>query len=107
MPSPGYWQRAFVDRLFARAGLGPVISCESDEPAAMPSLVAAGLGMALLPAMSRRDNPHPGVAWLHLDDPDSRRTLRLVWRRGVYLSAAARAFRDAALAWFLESARPT
>ena len=97
---PGYWHRALVDRLFADAGRQPVIGCETDEPAAIPALVAAGLGAALLPAMSRRENPRRDLAWLHLDVPDCRRTLRLTWRRGVYLSAAARAFRDAATAWF-------
>jgi DNA-binding transcriptional LysR family regulator len=98
----GYWQRALVDRLFAEAGLQPVIGCETDEPAAIPALVAAGLGAGLLPAVSRRSSPRHAVAWLRLDVPDCRRSLHLVWRRGVYLSAAARAFRDAAEAWFGE-----
>jgi DNA-binding transcriptional LysR family regulator len=97
---PGYWQRALLDRLFAEAGLQPVIACETDEPAAIRPLVATGLGAGLLPTVSRRDNPRHAVAWLHLDVPDCQRTLRLAWRRGVYLSAAARAFRDAAVAWF-------
>jgi DNA-binding transcriptional LysR family regulator len=100
---PGYWQRALLDRLFARAGRKPVIGCESDEPAAVPALIAAGLGAGLLPSASRRHSPPHAVAWLHLDVPDCRRSLRLVWRRGVYLPAAARAFRDAAAAWFGES----
>jgi DNA-binding transcriptional LysR family regulator len=104
---PGYWQRAMIDRLFAQAGLQAVIGCESDEPASVLPLVAAGLGVGLLPTVSRRDNPRRAVAWLHLDVPNCRRSLRLVWRRGVYLSAAARAFRDAAVAWFRESPAPS
>jgi DNA-binding transcriptional LysR family regulator len=100
---PGYWQRALLDQLFAQAGRKPVIGCESDEPAAVPALVAAGLGAGLLPAASRRHSPRHAVAWLHLNVPGCRRRLSLVWRRGVYLSAAARAFRDAAAAWFGES----
>jgi DNA-binding transcriptional LysR family regulator len=97
---PGYWQRALLDQLFAQAGRKPVIGCQSDEPAAIPALVAAGLGAGLLPAASRRHSPRHAVAWLHLDAPDCRRRLSLVWRRGVYLSAAAQAFHDAATAWF-------
>jgi DNA-binding transcriptional LysR family regulator len=97
---PGYWQRALLDQLFAQAGRKPVIGCESDEPAAIPALIAAGLGAGLLPSASQRHSPRHAVAWLHLDVPDCRRRLRLVWRRGAYLSAAARAFRDAAAAWF-------
>jgi DNA-binding transcriptional LysR family regulator len=104
---PGYWQRALVDRLFAQAGLQVVIGCESDEPAAIRPLVAAGLGVGLLPAVSRRDSPRHAVAWLHLDVPGCRRSLHLAWRRDVYLSAAARAFRDAAVAWFRESPEHT
>jgi DNA-binding transcriptional LysR family regulator len=101
---PGYWQRALLDQLFARAGRTPVIGCESDEPAAVPALVAAGVGAGLLPAASRRHNPRYALAWLHLDVPDCRRSLRLVWRRGAYLPQAARAFRDAAASWFGEPA---
>jgi DNA-binding transcriptional LysR family regulator len=100
---PGYWQRALLDQLFARAGRKPVIGCESDEPAAVPALTAAGLGAGLLPSASQRHSPPHALAWLHLDVPDCRRNLRLVWRRGAYLSGAARAFRDAAAAWFAES----
>jgi DNA-binding transcriptional LysR family regulator len=100
---PGYWQRALLDRLFAQAGRKPVIGSESEEPAAVPALVAAGLGAGLLPSASRRHSPSHAVAWLHLDVPDCRRSLSLVWRRGAYLPTAARAFREAATAWFGES----
>lgn len=99
---PGYWQRALIDQLFAQAGLRPVIGCESDEPAAIRPLVAAGLGVGLLPAVSRRVSPRSSVAWLHLDAPGCRRSLRLVWRRDAYLPAPARAFRDAAVGYFGE-----
>ncbi|MFB7496463.1 LysR family transcriptional regulator [Streptomyces sp. NPDC056161] len=101
----GYWQRALIDQLFAQSGRQPVISCESDEPGSILPLVAAGLGVGLVPAMSRQSTSRQGVAWVHLDAPDCRHGLRLVWRRGVYLSAAAQAFRDAAIAWFREPTR--
>jgi DNA-binding transcriptional LysR family regulator len=94
---PGYWQRTLSDRLFARAGIEPVIACEGDEPAAIRGLIGAGVGVGLLPDISRRLATHPPVAWLHLDAAGCRRTLSLVWRRDAYLSAAARHFRDFAM----------
>jgi DNA-binding transcriptional LysR family regulator len=91
---PGQWQRDLADRLFAAAGTRPAIVCEGDEPGAIRGLVSAGLGLALLPASSRDATPDPPVAWASLDAPDCRRVLRVVWRTGTYLPAAARRFRD-------------
>lgn len=93
---PGYWQRALADQLFAHAGIRPAIACEGDEPGAIRGLISAGLGVGMLPAISRDAVAHPPVAWLHLDAPGACRTLRLVWRKDSYLSAAARRFRDIA-----------
>ncbi|MGH9101939.1 MAG: LysR family transcriptional regulator [Acidimicrobiales bacterium] len=94
---PGHWQRALTDQLFAEAGLEATIACEGDEPAAIRPLISAGLGVGLLPAVARRTTPHPPVAWLRLDAPSPRRTVRLVWRDDAYLSTAARRFRDGAI----------
>src|SRR5215472_9662427 len=91
---PGYWQRALTDRLFNAAGIQPTIVCEGDEPYAVRSLISAGVGVGLIPAVARRVAPHPLVAWLHLDAPGCRRTLSLVWRTDAYRSAAARAFTE-------------
>jgi len=98
---PGYWQRALADRIFAAAGIQPTIVCEGDEPYAVRSLISAGVGVGLIPAVARRTAPDPPVAWLHLDVPGCRRTLSLVWRTDAYRSAAARAFGEfaAAHAW--------
>jgi DNA-binding transcriptional LysR family regulator len=98
---PGYWQRALADRLFAAAGIQPAIVCEGDEPYAIRALIAAGVGIGLLPAVAKKTAEQPRIAWLHLDAPGGRRTLSLVWRGDAYLSAAARAFTTfaAAHAW--------
>ena len=101
-PRPGYWQRTLADRLLARAGASLTIACEGEEPAAVRGLISAGVGVGLLPAVARRAAPDPPVAWLRLQAPDCRRTLSVVWRRDRYLSAAARAFRDLAVAYFRE-----
>ncbi|MFI1767751.1 LysR family transcriptional regulator [Streptomyces sp. NPDC020800] len=95
---PGHWQRALLDRLFAREGLAPHVVCEGDEVAATPELIGAGLGIGLMPAVARRAlGERGGLAWLRVDAPDCRRTLTLVWRRRAYLSPAALDFRRLAM----------
>ncbi|MGK4585631.1 LysR family transcriptional regulator [Kitasatospora sp. HPMI-4] len=94
---PGHWQRALLDRLFAEAGLTPVIGCEGDEPGATQNLISAGLGIGLVPEISRLASSHAPVSWVRLDVPDCHRVLSLVWRRDGYLSTAARNFRELAV----------
>ncbi|MFD7547977.1 LysR family transcriptional regulator [Streptomyces sp. NPDC059578] len=93
---PGHWQRALLDRLFSSEGLAPLVSCEGDEPGASQDMISAGLGIGLIPAISRRigTDAHVPVAWVHLDVPDCHRVLTLVWNRDTYLSEAALKFRE-------------
>ncbi|KUJ70636.1 LysR family transcriptional regulator [Streptomyces albus subsp. albus] len=95
---PGQWQRALLERLFAQQGLRPVITCEGEEPGAIQHLISAGLGVGLLPAMSRQAARAAPVRWLRLDAPDCVRTLTLVWHADAYLSTAARRFRELVVA---------
>lgn len=90
----GQWQRTLLDQLFGPTGRAPVIACEGDEPAAVRGLVSAGLGIGLLPAISRDTTASPPVAWLHLATGAATRTLRLYWRRDSYLTGAARRLRQ-------------
>ncbi|WP_104630305.1 LysR family transcriptional regulator [Streptomyces sp. MH60] len=90
----GHWQRALLEKLFAREGLTPHVVCEGDEAAATPELIGAGVGIGLMPAVARRAlGDHGPVGWLRLDAPDCYRTLTMVWRRRAYLSPAALDFR--------------
>ncbi|MEU9125229.1 LysR substrate-binding domain-containing protein [Streptomyces sp. NPDC048506] len=102
---PGHWQRALLEQLFATIGRRPVITCEGDEPGATHFLVMAGLGVGLMPSIARTELAGAPLAWLRLDTPDCVRTLSLVRREDGYLSAAARRFRDLAVAHFAERAR--
>lgn len=95
---PGHWQRELTDRLFARAGIVPEIVCESDEPSATQVLIGAGVGVGLVPSMSRRTVPDAPVVWLRVTDPGCTRTLRFVRRRDAYRSLAARRFQELAAA---------
>ncbi|GHE09561.1 transcriptional regulator [Streptomyces alanosinicus] len=88
------WQRALLDQLFASEGLTPVLSCESDEPGASGDLISAGLGIGLIPAMSREAGERIPLAWVHVAAPDCQRVLSLVWNRDTHLSEAALKFRE-------------
>ncbi|MGX7760817.1 LysR family transcriptional regulator [Streptomyces angustmyceticus] len=103
---PGNWQRALLEQLFTGIGRRPVISCEGDEPGATHFLIAAGLGIGLIPALARPELPHVPLAWLHLDTPDCVRTLDLVRREDSHLTTAARRFRAMAVAHFAARERP-
>ncbi|MFJ2777054.1 LysR family transcriptional regulator [Kitasatospora sp. NPDC087315] len=103
-PRPGHWQRVLADRLFAEAGVRPVVACEGDEPGAVLELVAAGLGAALLPAMARGSGPRGSVAWVRLAAPGCRRELRLVRDGDSYRTEAARRFGEFAARHFRRTA---
>ncbi len=96
----GYWSRDLTDEACRQAGFVPTIVCEGDEPGALRGLVAAGLGVAFLPASARRDGGEPMVAWLHIERPVCRRTVVLAWREDRYLSEAAHQFRRFAVEYF-------
>lgn len=99
-PKRGYWSRDLTDDACRQAGFTPDIICEGDEPGALRSLVAAGLGVAFLPTSARRASAEPEVAWLHITEPVCQRTVSLVWREDRYLSAAAHRFRQFAVEYF-------
>ena len=63
------------------AGFSPRIAHEAWQMASMVSLVAAGLGVALLPAQVR-NSPHPGVVYTDLDNVSEHLELKIAaaWR---------------------------
>lgn len=66
------------------AGFSPRIVLEAWQMASMVSLVAAEMGVALLPAQVR-SSPHPGVVFKDLSDPFEHLELKVAaaWRPGV------------------------
>jgi DNA-binding transcriptional LysR family regulator len=97
---PGSWQRELTDAACKWAGFTPAIACEGDEPGALRSLIGAGLGVGFLPASSREASAEPEVAWLRVDWPSCRRTLRLLRHHDRYMSVAARQFLRFAAEYF-------
>jgi DNA-binding transcriptional LysR family regulator len=72
-----------------RAGFAPQIVCESGSAQGVLALVAAGLGIALLPRLAIE--PREGTRVVPLAEPGPSRTLAVLWLPGA-LSHAAQAF---------------
>ena len=74
------------------AGFEPRTACESGELETIRSLVAADLGIALLPELAARGSV-PGCAVVRLGGEPIRRSVALLQRQGQELSPAAQSFR--------------
>ena len=74
------------------AGFEPRTACESGELETIRSLVAADLGVALLPELAARGSV-PGCAVVRLGGNPIRRSVALLQRRGQELSPSAQSFR--------------
>jgi DNA-binding transcriptional LysR family regulator len=85
----GYGLRRITDALCEQAGFLPALAFEGEEVDTVRGLVAAGLGVALLP---QSDTALNGVVELALT-PAASRTIGLVWAAGVSLPPAAELFR--------------
>jgi DNA-binding transcriptional LysR family regulator len=91
----GFGFRTLVDALLRDAGAAPAISFESQDLATIEGLVAAGLGVGVVPAPFAGQS---GSVGLRITDTAARRTLGLTWRTDRPLPAPAARFRDAAAA---------
>jgi DNA-binding transcriptional LysR family regulator len=82
--------REVVDAALERAGIEPAIALEANDFALVRSLVARGIGLAILPR-SFLERPGAPITFRALSPPLQMRVM-LWWRAGRRLSPAARAF---------------
>ncbi|MCB5191650.1 LysR family transcriptional regulator [Methylobacillus arboreus] len=68
-----------------------VVACSSQVDF-MIELVGAGVGVTFLPRMIANQRRHPGVRHVLLDEPGMEWIMAMAWRRGAYLSEAAKAW---------------
>lgn len=87
----GFGHRRLVDGLLADAGVVPAVSFESVDLATIEGLVAAGLGVAIVPEAMVGPS---GTIGLRIANPRARRTIGLTWRTDRPLAPAAARFRD-------------
>jgi DNA-binding transcriptional LysR family regulator len=85
----GFGFRTLLDGLLAEAGVVPRISFESADLATIEGLVAAGLGVAVVPEQFAGLSGTVGIA---LTTPAARRTVGLTWRTDHALAPAAARF---------------
>ncbi|MEP9362086.1 LysR family transcriptional regulator [Nocardioides sp. CN2-186] len=91
MIPPGFGYRQLVDDLLRTAGIVPTVSFESQDLATIEGLVAAGLGVAIVPEHFAGAS---GTVGITLAGASVRRSIGLVWRTDRELSPAAERFRD-------------
>jgi DNA-binding transcriptional LysR family regulator len=87
----GYGLRGITDALCAQAGFTPHVAFEGEDVETLRGLVAAGLGVSLLPARSHASS---AASLLTVSDRDCARTIGIVWHRTRYRSPAVRRFAD-------------
>ena len=75
-----------------RAGVEPSVAARSSQIDFIVELAAAGLGIAFLPRMIAEQRSHPAVRHVPLVDPGTEWHIAMIWRRGAYLSHAAKAW---------------
>lgn len=86
----GYGLRRITDALCAEAGFTPKVAFEGEESETLRGLVAAGLGVALLPPPPV---PRPGVTELAVTAPRAVREIGVAWLDGHPDTAPVTAFK--------------
>ncbi|MBN9044524.1 MAG: LysR family transcriptional regulator [Rhizobiales bacterium] len=73
-------------------GFSPHVAVRSSQIDFIVELVAAGMGIGFLPRMIAEQRRHPGVRICRIEGADVSWHMALVWRKGAFLSHAARAW---------------
>ncbi|MCW4352916.1 LysR family transcriptional regulator [Hoyosella sp. YIM 151337] len=90
---PGYGMRRILEELCATANFQPHITFETSELFTISGMVAAGLGVAIMPVEQSPLLPE-GLVQVPLSGPGSMREVGIIWKAGAALSRPVRAFRD-------------
>jgi DNA-binding transcriptional LysR family regulator len=88
----GIGLRGITDSLCAKAGFEPKIAFEGEELSMIVGLVGSGLGVSLIPSITKVDPTRTSL--LRIKDPDCRRHIGIAWNRERKLSLAALKFKN-------------
>lgn len=86
------------------AGISRDVVCEVDEPAAVVSLVSAGLGVAFVPGC--KGDEKPPYAMVRNENPSCYRTFTIAWLERRYLSKAATEFQSFLVEYYSQLQEP-
>jgi len=86
--------RMLIDNALARVVQRPSIQYEINHVTGAIGLVAAGLGVAVLPELAMPSDVHPTLVSIPLTDPDITRTLGLITRKGGRLQPVTQSLFD-------------
>ena len=95
---PNYSLRTLVDQSFELAGSHPQIVFEGDDVNTLASLVAAKLGVSIIPNIPGIE--HLGIVYLPIAFPVCKRAVGIAWNRTKPLTPAALTFQQFVLAHF-------
>lgn len=93
----GYALRETTDRLFQQMGISPKIAFEVEESPTVAGLVAAGLGVSLLPDAGLDKSK---IAHIRVRKPKCQRVIGMALVEGRYLSPAALRFKQFVMDYF-------
>lgn len=100
----GYALRRTTDALFQQLGLTPKITFEGEEAATVAGLVAAGLGVSLLPDLRGLDKSK--IVQIPIREPACKRVIGMAWMEGRYLPPVAVRFQEFVVEQFEQNAKP-
>jgi LysR family transcriptional regulator, hydrogen peroxide-inducible genes activator len=93
---PAHCLGAQVDGFCSSRHLTPSVVCRSAQLATVFELVAAGVGVSIVPAMAAARHTDDGCAYVPLVEHPLQREIVAVWRRGARETPQARAFVECA-----------
>jgi DNA-binding transcriptional LysR family regulator len=87
-----------IYRIFKEAGFTPKITFEGEEIGTVAGLVAAKLGIALIPKIRTEIM---GVAQVRVSEPKCQRVIGMAWVEGRYVSPSSQYFKEFVLGHFM------
>jgi DNA-binding transcriptional LysR family regulator len=83
--------RVLLDHALAKLSRRPTVTYEVNHVTGALSMVAAGLGVAAVPALAMSRDEHPALVSIPLSHPTVSRTLGIIVRKGSMLAPPAQA----------------
>ena len=93
LPKPACGMSRVIAQAFSEAGFQPRVRLETSQVEAVCEMVAAGLGIGLMPAMAMHRD-YPNLCWRRIKKPVPKRNIVLAWSSDHSISPATAAFID-------------